>query len=105
LVLLLLVVALLASFTVLELSGRIFSYRHLSAIQISGAHSWGRLALTQWTTMSAPPLISIKAVALLRFDVERRMPSIKVSAQLLAHAVGVKQKIDSPMLFMSFCGV
>jgi hypothetical protein len=55
--------------------------------------------------MSAQPVISIKAVALVRFDVERRMTSIKVSAQLPAHAAGVKQQIDSPMLFMYCCGV
>jgi hypothetical protein len=55
--------------------------------------------------MSAPLLISIKAVALTRFDVERRMTSIKVSAQRSAHAVGVKQQIDSPMLFIFCCGV
>ncbi|KPD15549.1 hypothetical protein ADM96_32230 [Burkholderia sp. ST111] len=62
-------------------------------------------ALTTWTTMSARPLITIKAVAFARFDVERKMTNIKVSAQLPAHAAGVKQQIDSPMLFMYCCGV
>lgn len=55
--------------------------------------------------MSARPLITIKAVAFARFDVERKMTNIKVSAQLPAHAAGVKQQIDSPMLFMYCCGV
>jgi hypothetical protein len=40
-----------------------------------------------------------------RLDVERRMTSIKVPAQLPAHAAGVKRQIDSPMLFIFCCGV
>jgi hypothetical protein len=55
--------------------------------------------------MPARPLISIKAVVLARFDVERRMTSIKVLAQLPADVADVKQQIDSLMLFMYCCGV
>ncbi|CAE6775029.1 hypothetical protein R69927_04161 [Paraburkholderia domus] len=40
--------------------------------------------------MSAQSLITIKAVAFSRFDVERKMTNIKVSAQLLALAAGVR---------------
>jgi len=40
--------------------------------------------------MPAQPLITIKAVAFARFDVERKMTTIKVSAHLRALVAGVR---------------
>jgi hypothetical protein len=56
-------------------------------------------------TMSVLLLISIKAVAFARFDVQGQMTSIKVPAQLPAHPAGMKQQICSSMPFVFCCGV
>jgi hypothetical protein len=48
-----------------------------------------RTAYPRFPTMSALPLITIKTVAFARFEVERKMTNIKISAQLLGLAAGV----------------
>jgi hypothetical protein len=55
--------------------------------------------------MSVPLLISTKEVAFARFDVRRRMTSIKLSEQVPAHHAGMKQQIGLPMPFIFCCGV